>query len=124
MYKDTEVKIPTELQKPKKFDGTWRIVGTDLWDQEALDLVVPAYIRFDKNGLGYFKMIAVVGAIDCRFDRDRVEFSWMGDDDGRPTCGRGWADIDAEGKLVGRIYFHQCDDTAFVAEREKEPKRP
>jgi hypothetical protein len=28
--------------------GRWRIVETELWDREALDLVVPAYISFDR----------------------------------------------------------------------------
>lgn len=31
-------------------EGRWRIVETELWDREALDLVVPAYIRFDRTG--------------------------------------------------------------------------
>ncbi len=33
-------------------EGRWRIVETERWDQEALDLVVPAYMRFDRNDLG------------------------------------------------------------------------
>ena len=38
-------------------EGRWRIVETELWDQEALDLVVPAYMRFDRNGLGEMESI-------------------------------------------------------------------
>ncbi len=106
-------------QTPNDFVGRRRIIDSEVWDQDALDTVVPATIRFDKNGLGYFWMIAVEGGLDCRFDGDRVEFSWIGDDDGDPTCGRGWANIEADGKLRGRIFFHQGEDSAFVAEREK-----
>lgn len=29
--------------------GRWRIVETEMWDREALDLVVPAYIKFDRR---------------------------------------------------------------------------
>ena len=49
----------------------------------------------------------------------RVEFSWVGDDDGEQTNGRGWAEIGKDGKLRGRLYFHQGDDSSFVAQRAK-----
>jgi hypothetical protein len=49
----------------------------------------------------------------------RVEFSWVGDDEGTQTNGRGWREIGKDGKLRGRIYFHQGDDSSFVASRKK-----
>ena len=107
------------MKTPKKFIGKWSIVATELWDRDALDLVVPAYISFDAEGLGYFQMIAVEGGIDCRFDGDRVEFSWIGEDDGDPKNGRGRAEITKSGTLEGRIYFHQGDDSSFVAKRRR-----
>jgi hypothetical protein len=82
------------------------------------DLVVPAHITFPADGSGHFQMIAVQGGIDCRFEGSRVEFSWVGDDDGSETNGRGWAEIGRDGTLRGRIYFHQGDDSAFVAKRK------
>jgi hypothetical protein len=106
------------VKTPKAFLGTWRIVETELWDEDALDLVVPAHITFTSEGLGHFQMIAVQGGIDARFDGKRVEFSWVGDDDGSETNGRGWAEIVKDGKLRGRIYFHQGDDSGFVATRK------
>lgn len=33
------------------FDGKWRITAMDLWDQESLDLVVPANLQFVAGGL-------------------------------------------------------------------------
>lgn len=50
--------------------------------------------------------------------RDRrpgVEFSWQGHDEGDPASGRGWATLEAEGSLRGRIYFHLGDDSGFHA---------
>jgi hypothetical protein len=44
-------------------EGRWRIVETELWDQEALDLVAPAYMRFDRNGLGEMELIAIGASI-------------------------------------------------------------
>ena len=107
------------MKPPKKFLGAWRIVETELWDEDALDLVVPAHMTFKENGLGTFRMIAVQGEIDARFEGNRVEFSWVGDDDGSESSGRGWGEIGTDGKLRGRIYFHQGDDSAFVARRKR-----
>ena len=107
------------VKTPKAFLGTWRIVETEAWDQDALDLAGPAHITFTADGLGHFQMIAVQGEIDPRFDGTRVEFSWAGDDDGTESSGRGWAEIGEDGKLRGRIYFHQGDDSGFVAKKKK-----
>ena len=61
-------------------EGRWRIVETEMWDQEALDLTVPAYMRFDRGGLGEMELIAIGASIDYRVEqRDEafvLEFSW------------------------------------------------
>src|SRR5580704_17575022 len=31
---------------PKTFAGTWRITESEVWDEDALDMVVPAHITF------------------------------------------------------------------------------
>ena len=93
----------------------------DNWDQEAVDLVEPVLIEFDEDGLGELGFIAVTGELDCR-DANRdgrpgVEFSWQGSDEGDDTGGRGWAALNPDSTLEGRIYFHLGDDSAFRAER-------
>ena len=110
--------VPAMPTTPKKFKGTWRIVETRMWDQEALDLVGPANISFDSNGLGSLAFIAITACIDCRFDGDEVEFSWMGDDEGDPICGRGRAEITDEGTMTGDLFIHQGDESWFLAQRE------
>jgi hypothetical protein len=104
---------------PRNFLGAWRIVETELWDLDARDLVVPAHITFEAESLGHFQMIAVEGGLDCKFAGNRVEFSWVGDDEGSSTNGRGWGEIGKDGKLRGRIYFHQGDDSSFMAKRKR-----
>ena len=112
------------MKTPKEFLGRWRMVKTELWRPGTLDLVVPAHITFGDTCLGHFEMIAVQGEIDCRFENGRVDFSWMGDDDGEPSNGRGWATVSAEpGTIEGRIYFHQGDDSGFLAKHETAPKK-
>ena len=101
--------------------GRWRIVEMQLWAQEDLDLVGPAFIDFDKDGMGRFGFIAVEGWMDCREEsrdgRSGVEFTWDGNDDCDHASGRGWAVLEEDGSLRGRIYFHLGDDSSFRAER-------
>jgi len=101
--------------------GRWRISGMELWDQAALDLVEPAFIKIDPSGTGLLAFIAVSGTVDCRFERvdgvDVVEFSWEGDDEGTAVSGRGRASLSDDGEMQGRIFFHLGDDSWFVARR-------
>jgi hypothetical protein len=107
-------------------EGRWRIVETELWDQEALDLVVPAYIRFDRKGLGEMQLIAIGASIDYRVEpRDGafvLEFSWSGFDEMDAISGRAWARIDGD-TIRGKLFIHQGDESTFVARRERGVRR-
>lgn len=102
--------------------GRWRIVDMELWDVDALDLLGPAYIEFDRKGTGSFRFIAVEGWMDVRpaghLGPTGVEFSWEGENENDSACGRGWAVVSDEGALTGRIFLHLGDDSAFKAVRE------
>ncbi|MFQ5923677.1 MAG: hypothetical protein ACE5M4_12620 [Anaerolineales bacterium] len=104
----------------KQFLGTWRLVETEMWDSDALDLLGPAHITFGTNQLGEIQLIAIQGSIDYRAsERDSkpyVEFSWSGFDDNDQSSGRGWARLEGA-RLLGRFFIHQGDDSGFVAER-------
>jgi hypothetical protein len=99
--------------------GTWRIVHMDLWDRDAIELLGPAFIELRVDGTGSFRFIAVAGDLDCRYDERRhearAEFTWEGDDDGSRVSGRGSAEIEPDGSLSGRIFFHLGDDSTFRA---------
>ena len=94
----------------------------ELWDRDYLDLEVPAQITFARDRLGSFQFGAVHGGIDYRVAKDgvelTVEFSWEGYNDADPSSGRGWAAL-TDGRLVGRFYFHNGDDSAFTATRAR-----
>jgi len=58
--------------------------------------------------------------LNCRIekagDQERIEFSFVGQDEGDEVSVRGWALL--EGDMVrGRIYFHHGDESGFLAER-------
>lgn len=103
----------------KDFKGYWRITETDLWDQDALDMIEPAHISFGNDSI--LKMIAIIASLDCRYSVNRVEFSLLGDDDGALLAGRGWAEINEAGTLSGTLYFHDGDESVFSAERAEPP---
>ena len=128
-YARPEVEVQKKSTGPKKvFEGDWRITEMELWDREAIELLGPGYFKFDEELSGELQFIAVRGWLDCRYgERDGqplVEFSWQGDDEGTEASGRGWAVVDQDGKLTGRIFFHQGDDSSFTAAPSKKSLRP
>ena len=106
--------------------GRWRIVEMDLCDREVLDLVEPAYFELNRDGRGCFGFIALQGDLDCRYadvdGRPTVEFIWEGDDEGDARSGRGRAQLESDGTLRGRFFFHAGDDSGFVAVRQATPR--
>ena len=67
----------------------------DCWDVDYINLVVPGYIRIDRDGHGFMQFGAVEADLDCRVedaaDIERLEFTFQGFDEGDPISGRGWA---------------------------------
>ena len=72
--------------------GKWRIVEMALWDSDFLDLVEPAYIRFDAQGRGEFVFGAVQGSLHCRYGPAGVRFTWQGSEEMDPVSGAGDAE--------------------------------
>src|SRR5258707_5141274 len=107
----------TNVVKP--FLGYWKITSMECWRADYIDLIVPGFIEFeDEDGhlMGSFQFGAVVGWLDCRAGvragKQFVEWSWDGRNDSDAASGRGWAAIE-DGKLVGRLFIHCTDDSAF-----------
>jgi hypothetical protein len=109
------------------FAGDWRITEMEAWDKEYLDTEVPAYIRFEEDKMGRFQFGLVQGSLDCRTTtrdgRPAVEFSWDGSDEMDSVSGRGWAVVDEDGCLRGRIFIHGGDDSAFFAIRQHKQRK-
>lgn len=109
---------------PTSLVGRWRIEKMEVWDKAAIDLMGPGYIEFAARG-GSMRFVAIEGGLDCRYStaegRPAVEFSWFGGDDRDDASGRGWARLEVDGSLVGRIFKHCGDDSSFTATRFEEP---
>lgn len=104
------------------FVGRWRITHMDEWDQDYVDEEVEGYIEFDVKGTGAFQFGYVRGEMGCqlttRDGQPAVEWTWDGNDEMDPAQGRGWAVIKGD-ELHGMIFFHQGDESGFVANRSK-----
>ena len=111
------------------FAGCWRITWMKEWDEEYLDLVVPAYINFGPRHQGEFQFGTVTGFTDYRVaahpDSPRVDWSWEGQSENDPACGRGWAELKGS-ELRGVLFIHCSDESPFIAvpypERGRGPK--
>jgi hypothetical protein len=107
--------------------GYWKITEMEVWGPAYIDLVVPGFIEFqleDQYLMGTFQFGTVSGSLHCGFrevgGETFVEWSWQGQSDTDPGCGRGWANL-VNGELVGRIFIHAGDDSAFRATRQTRP---
>jgi hypothetical protein len=114
--------------KPKTsspFTGRWGIVSMSAWDQEFIDEEQEGYFEFDQKDNGQFHFGYVHGQMDCRLTtRDgepAVEWTWDGNDPMAPAQGRGWA-IVKDDELHGMIFFHNGDDSEFVAKKSKKKR--
>jgi hypothetical protein len=119
--------VPKKSKANNPFVGLWLIISMSAWDEEYLHEEERAYIEFDDRESGEFHFGYVRGFMDCRLtQRDgepAIEWTWDGNDEMEPAQGRGWAMMKGA-KLHGMIFFHQGDDSAFVAKKSKrKPKK-
>ncbi len=102
------------------FAGRWRIMSMSELDSDFIDADEEGYFKFDPKDSGQFHFGYVHGDIDYRLtQRDSepaVEWSWDGHDEMDPAQGRGWAVIKGS-ELHGMLFFHNGDDSEFVASR-------
>lgn len=110
--------VPVMKMIPKKYLGKWRILEMEQWDGDFIDLTGQGHITFEKKNRGELQFGAVDCDLDCRIDKigelERIEFSFVGMDEGDEVSGRGWAVLEGE-HLRGRIYFHDGEESGFVA---------
>ena len=96
--------------------GKYEIIEMELWAKKDIDLVETGYIMISGNR-GEFRFICVEGQIDIReVENNNYKFSWDGNDECDPASGFGDFTYEDD-TLVGRIYFHDGDDSSFIARK-------
>src|SRR5947209_7477757 len=109
------------------FTGRWQFISMDAWDVDDMQEEGPPFIEFGTDQMGEFRFDLTSGNIDYRItergEQPAVEWTWEGMDEMDPCTGRGWAILEGN-ELHGMIFFHQGDESGFVAKRAEASKRP
>ena len=98
--------------------GRWRILESDVWDREYLDLVEPAFITIGRGGRGELAFGAVNASLDLEDSQTMVFFTFNGFDEGDEVSGSGSAELLEDSTLEIEIAFHLGDDAVLRAKRE------
>ena len=98
--------------------GRWRIVESDMWDRDYLDLVEPASITIDRGGRGELAFGVVNASLDLEYSQTVVFFTFEGSDEGDEVNGSGSAELLDDGTLEIEIAFHLGDEAVLRAKRE------
>ena len=115
----------SKSQQASPFIGRWHIVSMTKWDEDFINAEVQGFIEFDDKSSGSFQFGYVSGDMDCslttRDGEPAVEWSWDGNDEMEHAEGRGWAVL-KDDELHGMIFFHEGDESGFMAKRAKGKK--
>lgn len=95
--------------------GRWRIVKSDIWDDDYLDLLDPATILFEADGRGEFAFGCIQAGMDLEYGRTIVFFRWGGCDEGDEVTGSGSAELTDDGALEIELSFDNGDDAVLIA---------
>ena len=104
-------------RRPCKVLGKWRLIEAGQWDRAYLDLVEPAYIRFDADGRGEMVFGALQAGLDCETGVSIIFFDFEGCDEMDPIRGTGNAELAEDGCLDVEISFYLGDEMQFKAQR-------
>jgi hypothetical protein len=77
-----------------------------------------SYILFDEHG-GEFALDCLTGSIHGPCEGDAVEFEWDGSDEMDEASDDGYAKLQPDGSLKGKIRLQNGDDIPFIARRQK-----
>ncbi|MCM8735778.1 hypothetical protein M5E06_33445 [Azospirillum sp. A1-3] len=97
--------------------GKWRLIEADQWDRAYLDLVEPAYIRFDVDGRGEMVFGALQAGLECETGVSTIFFDFEGSDEMTPIRGTGTVELAEDGSLEVEISIHHGDEIQLKAHR-------
>ena len=105
---------------PAEYRGWWRIVDTEAWMNNGLDILGPALLSLTGRG-DRLRMHCLLAYVDARATKTGVSFSWEGAWEYDPASGTGTVKLAKDGRLRGRIKINDGDDSGFTAVRAEEP---
>jgi len=108
---------------PEELAGWWRIVDTETWGNDDIDILGPALLSLtgDDDRLRMFVLLAHVQAKPTKAG---VSFTWQGAWEFDQVCGSGSVTLGRDGRLKGKFRIKDGDASTFVAERAEAPDEP
>jgi len=108
---------------PPEYRGWWRIVDTETWVNDGLDILGPALLSLTGSG-DRLRMHCLLAHVNARATKAAVSFRWEGSWEYDPVSGTGSVKLGKDGRLRGRIQISGGDDSTFTAEPADEPDEP
>lgn len=108
---------------PSEYRGWWRIVDTGTWVNDGLDILGPALISLTGHG-DRLRMHCLLAYVNAKSTKTGVSFSWEGAWEYDQMSGTGSVKLAKDGRLRGKLWIKNGDDSTFLAERADEPSEP
>lgn len=105
---------------PPEYRGWWRIVDTDAWVNDGLDILGPALLSLT-GGDDRLRMHCLLAYVTARPTKTGVSFTWRGAWEFDQLSGTGTARVREDGRLYGKLKIKDGDDSTFEAQRADEP---
>jgi hypothetical protein len=105
------------VPKDCRLIGRWRILESDLWDRDHLDLVEPAMMTIRADGHGEIAFGAMQAGLELEYSRNLVFFTWAGFEEGDQFTGSGSAELTDDGTIEIEFAYHLGDEAILKAER-------
>jgi len=108
---------------PDELLGWWRIVDTEAWVNDGLDILGPALISFTGDD-DRLRMHSLLAHVYPRPTKTGLAFTWRGAWEYDQMTGTGSAKLGKDGRLRGTIRIKDGDSSAFDAVRAEPPTPP
>ena len=97
--------------------GKWRLIQTELWPQDFIDLREPGYIELKPDGRGTMVFGTVKLELDWKAGKEhRLDFAFNGFNGTDEVSGEGWVKV-RSGEIFGNVKSVRGGTTGFVGER-------
>ena len=108
---------------PPEYRGWWRIIDTEAWVNDDLDILGPALLSLTGSA-DRLRMHCLLAFVNARARKTGVSFDWEGAWEYDFVSGTGSVELGRDGRLRGEIKIRDGDKSRFLAERTEEPDEP
>ncbi|NQV69439.1 MAG: hypothetical protein HQ498_05375 [Pseudohongiella sp.] len=103
-----------------EFIGSWQIVWLSTWPTNQVNLKEAGLFTFFEGQSGKFQFGTHQGSMDVRVStrEPRLEFSWLGESDGKKSFGRGWLEFETPDEGAGMLFIHGGKEVGLELRRK------